>query len=98
VCPSTGGVLDGITVGGGVGLGMGGLGGVGGRGDLDTGGGGSIRDTGGGVLPGIVSVHCSSVDLGSGSGALGHGNGRRCSFLCAPDGVWFSCVGLVPRV
>jgi hypothetical protein len=43
-----------------------------------------------GVLPRFVSVHRSNVDLGSGSGALGHGNGLRHGFLCAPGGVRFS--------
>jgi hypothetical protein len=79
VCPNTGGVLGSITIGGGIGLGTGGRGSGGGGGDLDS-----------GVLPRFVSVHRSNVDLGSGSGALGHGNGLRHGFLCAPGGVRFS--------
>jgi hypothetical protein len=61
--PNVGGVPDGITISGGIGLGTGGRG-------SGEGGGGNVQDTGGGVLHIVVSVHRSSTDLGSGSSAL----------------------------
>jgi hypothetical protein len=88
VRPSADSILGSITIGVGMGLGMGS---GGGSGDLNTGGGGSVRDTCGGVLHGVMSMNRSCADLGS--GALGHGDGLRRGFLCAPGGVWFRGVG-----
>jgi hypothetical protein len=82
--PAERGALGSIRVGRGVGLGMGGLGS----------GGGGDHDTGGGVLPGAMSVYCSSADLDSSSGASGRGDGLWRSFLCAPGGIRFSGVDL----
>jgi hypothetical protein len=82
-----------ISIGRGVGLGTG-LGSGGGGGDLNTCGNGSVQDTGGGVLHSVVSVHRSSTNLGSDSGALGHSYGLRRGFLSTPGGFRFSSVGL----